>query len=181
MVNEVVGRYLYAKKWSMKKLSVLLFLLAVVTLSAFVSGIGNEDKPVPVPPSKQRLGDAKKGRDYLITGDYVRSGIPYNAFLFGAGTSKTNFLQREGVNKNLSHEYTAIKASNGEVLVAPNCLQCHAQVFEGQLVMGLGNSLVDFTKGEKYNVANIELLEKILKANAPKQYEAAASFITVSK
>ena len=164
----------------MRKLILLLLIISAVGLSAFITGM-SEDKPVAVPASLQRTGNAAKGREYLITGDYVKGGIPYNAFLFGNGPAPANYLGREGANRNLSHEYTAIKASNDEVLVAPNCLQCHAQVFEGQLVMGLGNSLVDFTAGQKLNVANIELLEKILKLNAPKQYEAAASFLNVTK
>ena len=47
--------------------------------------------------------------------------------------------------------------------------------------MGLGNSSADFTDREKMNVANLELLEKILKVNAPHQYEASASFLAVAK
>jgi mono/diheme cytochrome c family protein len=163
----------------MKPFPVFLLFAAAVVCS-FAGRLGEED-PVPIPPSRQRLGDADKGYTYLVTGDYVRSGIPYNAFLFGNGAAKNDFLQRTGLNKNISHEYTAIKAANGEILVAPNCLQCHAQVFEGKLIIGLGNSLADFTQNEKVNVANLELLEKILRTNAPKQYEAAAPFLTVTK
>ena len=111
----------------------------------------------------------------------MRSGIPYNAFLFGAGLAPQDYLNRQGLNKNISYQYTAIKASNGEMVVAPNCLQCHAQVFNDKLIVGLGNSLADFTPNERLRVSNFELLEKILKANAPKQYEAAESFLTVSK
>ncbi|MFL5774561.1 MAG: hypothetical protein ACJ75F_15460 [Flavisolibacter sp.] len=165
----------------MRKTLILCLIISIVSLTAFFS-IRSEDKPVAVPPSKQRTGgNAEKGFQYLITGDYVKGGIPYNAFLFGAGLSGENFLKRDGLNKNVSHEYTAITSSNGEVLVAPNCLQCHAQVFDGKLVMGLGNSLADFTQGAAFNAGNIELLEKILKANAPKQYEASATFLHISK
>jgi mono/diheme cytochrome c family protein len=163
-----------------KKIALCSLILFVFASSAFIDYF-NGDKPIPIPPSKQRTGDPKKGLDYLITGDYVRSGIPYKAFLFGAGNSKINYLKREGLNKNLPYQYTAIKAFNGEVLVAPNCLQCHAQVFNGQLVMGLGNSMIDFTKGKKVNTANIELLELMLKLNSGSQYEAAAPFIKVTK
>lgn len=164
----------------MKKLLLLTLLSLPMLLSAFIRAF-NEDKPVPIPASKQRTGNAKKGFEYLTTGNYVRGGIPYNVFLFGAGRSKNNYLQREGLNKNISHEYTIFKAGNGEILVAPNCLQCHAQVFEGQLVVGLGNSLVDFTKGAKFNAENFRLLDKILKQNAPAQWEAASDFLHVSK
>jgi mono/diheme cytochrome c family protein len=164
----------------MRKLIVLAGIILTVTASALVEQM-NEEEPVFIPPSRQRIGDAKKGFEYLVTGDYVKSGVPYNIFVFGGGLAKKDFLKRDGINKNISHEYTAIKASNGEILVAPNCLQCHAQVFENELVMGLGNSLADFTKSETFNAENIALLERILKVNAPAQYEAAAPFIKVSK
>ena len=117
----------------------------------------------------------------MVNGDYVKSGIPYNVFLFGNGVDKRNFLKRDGINANIPYEFTALKTANGEVVVAPNCLNCHAQVFDGKLIVGLGNSLVDFTKSKKFDEANIELLEKILKATSPKQYEAALDFITASK
>jgi mono/diheme cytochrome c family protein len=164
----------------MNKWLLVFTIFACVGLSAFMVRI-TEDKPVPVPPSRQRLGDAQKGYEYLTTGNYVRSGIPFNAFLFGNGPSTTNYLKREGRNAMVSHEYTVVNAPNGEPLVAPNCLQCHAQVFDNRLVMGLGNSLADYSDRSKLNLANLELMEKILKANAPKQYEAAASFLTVAK
>jgi hypothetical protein len=163
----------------MKKVLVLSSITFLITLAAFVTR--KEDKPVFIPPGKQRIGNAEKGYKYLAEGDYVKGGFPYNAFLFGMGTSDKNYLKRTGLNKNISHEYTVIKATNGEILVAPNCLQCHAQVFDDQLVIGLGNSLVDFTKGPKFNTENLELLEKMLKANVPSQYEAAAPFLNVSK
>jgi mono/diheme cytochrome c family protein len=162
----------------MRKGVVLASIVILITLAAFIA---RKDEPVPIPASKQRTGNAGKGYKYLVEGDYVRSGFPYNAFLFAMGTSDKNFLKRDGLNKNISHEYTVIKATNGEVLVAPNCLQCHAQVFENQLIIGLGNSLADFTKRPKFNAENIALLEKMLKENVPSQYEAAAPFLNVSK
>lgn len=164
----------------MKKMILLGTLVIITGLCAFVTAT-LEDKPFPVPASPQRLGNVNKGREYLFTGDYVQSGVPYNAFIMGNGLSRTNYLEREGLNKNVSHEYTVIKASNGEVLVAPNCLQCHAQVFEGRLIMGLGNSLVDFTSNQKLKPSSIKLLEKTLKTFSPRQYEASASFLTVAR
>lgn len=164
----------------MKK-SFLLFLLVVtIALSAFI--MRNGDDPVPIPPSPQRTGgNAQKGFDYLVNGDYIRSGIPYSIYLFGAGADKNNYLKREGVNATVSHQFTAVKAANGEVVVAPNCLNCHAQVFDNKLIVGLGNSFVDFTKSKTFNLNNIELLEKLLKLKSPKQYEAAYEFIRASK
>jgi mono/diheme cytochrome c family protein len=166
----------------MKKVTVLCSILfACFIVSAFMIRSAG-DKPVAIPASKQRLGgNSLKGYDYLTTGDYVKSGIPYNIFLVAAGKSNTNYLKRTDLNLVLSHEYTAIKAANGEILVAPNCLQCHAQVFDNRLVIGLGNSMIDFTKSQKLNADNLRLLESMLKRNFPNQYEAASSFLTVTK
>ncbi|WP_315817481.1 hypothetical protein [Paraflavitalea speifideaquila] len=148
-----------------------VLLLLLVSGFAFTTWIQvyNEYDPVPIPPSTQRLGgDATKGYEYLITGDYVKGGIPYSAFVMGLGKDKRNFLQREGKNEKIPFEYTAVTASNGEILVAPNCLQCHAQVFEGQLYIGMGNTTIDFTQNDKLNIKNLKTLESFLKLTAPK-------------
>jgi hypothetical protein len=59
------------------------------------------------------------------------------------------------------HQYTAVKAPNGEVVVAPNCLECHAQVFDGKLCIGLGNSMIDFTDRKKLNPRGAAAAERI--------------------
>ena len=166
----------------MKKVLVLSCLIATIMICcAFINRFGIGDDPVPIPKSHQRTGNAQKGFTYLTEGDYIRSGIPYSVFLFGAGKATNDYLHRGGLNKDLPYSYTAIKASNGEVVVAPNCLQCHAQVFDGKLIIGLGNTLIDFTPNQKLDVRKLEMLEKMLRFTAPKQYEAAASFLTVTK
>lgn len=168
----------------MKKLVVLAVILVCVVAftSALHSGPGGEYDPVPIPSSAQRTGgDPQKGFEYLTTGDYVKGGVPYNLFMLGMGKNKKNYLHREGRNEKLSHEYTAIAAANGEVLVAPNCMQCHAQVFEDSLYMGLGNTTINFMEDKKLNLRNLHRLEMLLKATAPRKYAASASFINVSK
>lgn len=154
-------------------------LLVAFCSFSFVWIATNED-PVPIPRSPQRIGDAAKGYEYLVTGDYIKGGIPYNLFMMGMGGQKV-YLDREGKNKKVPHEYTAVQAVNGETIVAPNCLQCHAQVFNGQLIIGMGNSLADFSASRRVKGAAFEMLEKMLKAGKPEQYEAAAHFIEVTK
>lgn len=163
----------------MKKM--VLMLWAVCLCLAFTH-FGLPEEPVPIPPGKQRTGgNAQKGYEYLTTGDYVRSGLPYNLFLLGNGRNKEIYLQREGINKDIPHAYTAIKAPNGELLVAPNCLQCHSQVMNGQLYIGLGNSFSDFSQFQKLNPAMLEKAEAFLKKTRPAQFEAASEFLKVSK
>ena len=104
----------------------------------------------------------KPGFKYLVTGDYLKSGLPYNYFKLAFGKNNSNYLKRDSLNEGISYEYTAVKAPNGEIVVAPNCLQCHAQIFDNKLIIGLGNSTVDFTGGEKMNPRNAAIAENLL-------------------
>jgi hypothetical protein len=159
-----------------------LLILGMIFLS-FSSSLlfHSENEPVAIPPSKQRAGDAKAGYVYLTTGDYLRSGIPLSFFKMVFGSSTINYLNRDGFNKNIPYDYTVVNAPNGEPVVAPNCMQCHAQVFEGKLIIGLGNSTVDFTKGEVLDPKNAAAAEKLLKNLDPKKYDAAEPFLRVVK
>jgi mono/diheme cytochrome c family protein len=146
---------------------------------AFVRWEG--DQPVPIPASPQRTGDVAAGYRYLITGDYIKSGIPYDYFLLGFGRTAANYLHRDSPNAVISHEYTAVRAPNGETVVAPNCLECHAQVFDGKLYVGLGNTFADFTDRKKLNPQGAAMAEKVLQHGDPRKYEAAAAFLTAMK
>jgi hypothetical protein len=150
--------------------------LSLLFFFAFVEG----DKPEYIPAEKQRTGDAAKGFDYLCYGDLIRSGIPFKSFLAAGGKTTTNYLHRKGFNENISHEFTAVKAANGELVVAPNCFQCHAEVFDGKLIKGLGNTSIDFHQA-KIDQRALSFLEIFLKKTAPPEYDAAADFINVSK
>ena len=163
----------------------VVMMLAIVGMVNLL-GTGNPardtEKPVPIPASPQRPGNPAKGYDYLTTGDYVKGGIPYDFFLLGKGKEKYNYLKRSGLNANLSHEFTAVTAANGENLVAPNCMQCHAQVFNDSLIMGMGNSLMDFSSGaaQQLNQKNANMLAMMLKNASPAKYEAAKHFLEVT-
>jgi hypothetical protein len=163
----------------MKKLIVILALVGLSFSS--VSVFKSPTDPVPIPPSIQRSGDAKEGYKYLTTGDYLRSGIPLSYFKMGFGKSNINYLNRDGNNKDVAYDYTVVNAPNGELVVAPNCLQCHAQVFDGKLIIGLGNSTIDFSHGQRLDPKQAEAAEKLLKNLDPKKYEAAEPFLRVVK
>ena len=143
----------------MRKIALLMLLVSGVAFTQFQL----KEEPVPIPASKQRLGgDPQKGYEYLTTGNYVKGGVPLSFFKLGNGAgnkAKLPYLQRNGLNKEISYEYTAVKASNGEILVAPNCLQCHAQVVDGKLYVGLGNSFSDFTQFQRLNPKALEQAE----------------------
>src|SRR5580704_16715907 len=164
----------------MNKTMVLVVLGALGLAFTMAMGIYREDRPVPVPASHQRSGDAAAGYRYLTTGDYIKSGIPYSYFLLAFGRDTNNLLHRDSLNANIFYAYTAVKAANGEVIVAPNCLQCHAQVFDNKLYIGLGNADADFTDRKKLGSGSTNLADRLLQRDHAK-YAAAAPFLTSMK
>jgi len=124
-------------------------LLALIILAASCFSnkavTKNEEQYVSIPASPQVVGNADSGYQYLITGDYLKSGFPLALFKLSNFKEKENFLQRTGANADIPYDWTAITAANGEQVVAPNCLQCHAQRMGDSLIIGLGNSLFDFS------------------------------------
>jgi len=158
----------------------VIVILGIVATMAGFSTIMENSKPVPIPASVQRGGgDPQKGYEYLVNGDYVRGGLPRNLFKMGIGKVPV-YLKRDSINKDIPHDFTAIHADNGEVIVAPNCLQCHAQVFNDSLVIGLGNTRIDFSDKKIMNEKKLRNAERFLKTLAPKKWDAAASFFEVT-
>jgi len=92
----------------------------------------------------QREGNAQKGEDYLLNGDYVSSGIPANLFRL-AFPDGENLLNREGKNADIPFDYTQVMHPNGVEIVAPNCMQCHAGFVNNEFVLGAANLDADFT------------------------------------
>ena len=164
----------------MKKFSIVFLIAATCLAFVNITGKYGEEDPVYIAPSKQRTGDAATGYNYLITGDYLKSGIPFSFFSM-ARKDTANLLQRTGNNTNVPFDFTAVKAPNGEVIVAPNCLQCHAQVFDGKLIIGLGNSITDFTVNRQGTAVMAEKFLKTFSGEQSKQYQASKNFITVVK
>ena len=99
-----------------------------------------------LPASTQRSGDAAKGYQYLIYGDYVDGGIPYDLYV-AARRDDRNFLNRTGDNAIIGHVGTAI-TTGGVRVVGANCLACHAESINGQFIIGLGNNTQDYTQDQ---------------------------------
>lgn len=135
--------------------------------------------PVYIEPSKQRSGDAQAGYVYLTEGDYLKSGIPLSFFKM-VYKGQNDDLGRKGINKNIPYSYNAVLANNGEQIASPNCLQCHAQELNGTLIIGMGNSLSDYTADHSLTA---KLLESFLKNGQGNElkYDAAKNFITAVK
>ncbi len=155
-----------------KKQWVVLLILIAGTI-AFSSTIHQlPDKPVFIPPSNQRAGNAAAGYTYLITGDFLKSGLPYNYFQLINGKDNHNYLQRTGKNANVPHGFNVVNSGNGIDIVIPTCLQCHAQILNDSLVVGLGNTQIDFSEFGKQNSLKQKLATGFMKTFTPNQYKA---------
>ncbi len=128
----------------------ITLLVAVVIIwsackQSAINAIDSVEGSTYIEPSEQRTGDAAKGYDYLVNGNYVSSGIPlevYKSLVSGS----TEDLNRSGDNKGLSYIFTASTATNGVKIVSTNCFNCHAEHLNGQLIVGLGNNTGDNTR-----------------------------------
>ncbi len=100
-----------------------------------------------IPPSQQRPGDPTAGYDALVNGGYVGCGVPYSAWsqVMGPAPAHLRLPGRTGANETLEYDFNAFTTTSSVMVVSSNCLTCHASVFEGNVIVGLGDSNRDFT------------------------------------
>ncbi len=117
-------------------------------ISGIPSNVG--EYLVEIPSSLQRSGNPSAGKEYLLTGDYIKSGVPRSVFdnSLALTTNPQNVLDRNGINEDIYFEYTSLYHPNGTEIVAPNCFQCHGGYVDNQFVLGLGNTLANFTNDQ---------------------------------
>ena len=111
----------------------------------------------PVPASLQREGDPQAGYRALVSEPYVSCGMPYEAYRrLNPETDPRDLLPgREGQNAELPYSLTASKTDDGVEIVSSNCLLCHAARFDGELIVGLGNEFLDFTRDPRRLVNSV--------------------------
>jgi mono/diheme cytochrome c family protein len=151
-----------SKKIFMKKCVLLLIPAALWLLNCQNDSIAEPNEPAaPAGTSKiyasnQRPGNAVAGYEYLVYGDYVSAGIPLGIFKLTLGDNSSEDLERTGDNDGIPFNYTVVKAASGAKVVAPNCLNCHAERLNGKLILGLGNNTTDYTtdQSEPFKLAD---------------------------
>ena len=162
------------------KLLIVCLLLGMISCSEdpFVD-LGEIDDSLEIlPPSNQRIGDPVKGREYLITGDYIDSGIPLDVFTntIGRVAEANNHLNRAGVNTDIPYSYSAVTASNGVEVVAPNCLQCHGGYVNGDFILGLGDNAADYTLDQSLFAGQLDQLVTSLYSTDSPEWDAYFPF-----
>lgn len=112
-----------------------------------------------VAPQPQRPGDPRKGREALLNEPYITCGIPLTAYqrLAPPPAPWERLPERRGLNARLPYHRTHYRTPDGVDLVVPNCLTCHAAVINGQLIIGLGNERLDFTRDPRPAVESVGL------------------------
>lgn len=138
--------------------------------------IGDGYQYKSIPPYSQRQGDANTGYEYLIQGDYMSSGIPYDIYVLVNGESNSNVLNRTGKNATIPHDLNAVELDSDVTIVAPNCLQCHSSRINNELVLGLGNQTLDFTVNRAADVKTLTSGINLLYGSNSKEAEAYETF-----
>ncbi len=126
-----------------------------------------------LPKEDQVIGDPVAGRELLLGGSYMTCGIPAKmwdapAFRplvaggFGGGPDAPRLPNRPGRNADLPYFLSSFTAPDGTDVINANCLMCHGGLFDGQVVVGLGNANADFTRGAGGGVTNIPLDDALL-------------------
>lgn len=100
-------------------------------------------------PDPQKAGDPEAGYFELVHTGYIGCGVPYSLFdIAGAALPFTQDIQlpgRVGDEAEMPYGWNEHTYSNGLKVAQQNCLQCHAGMFNGELVVGLGSADQDFT------------------------------------
>jgi mono/diheme cytochrome c family protein len=115
----------------------------------------NGTSAIPATPQRTN-GNAEKGYDYLINGDYINSGIPLEVYKSVFGASNTEDLGRTGDAKGISAAFNVVAAPNGIKVVSNNCLSCHSDKLNGKLMIGLGNNTGDNTNDITQQINGVE-------------------------
>ncbi len=117
------------------------------------SADSGEDEPLPPP-------DPVEGRRALLNENYIGCGIPASIYeeYYGSAGAWSLMPEREGRNAELPFYMTAFESDTGVEVITSNCLYCHATDLEGEVVIGLGDSRLNFTDDPTLYAAAVPLL-----------------------
>lgn len=150
-------------------------------------GPGPWDLGTPIAPTEPPAGNPDAGLTALLEDDYVDCGIPYDLFMLGKGLLGTYadaeaWDWRPGKNANVPYNWNVITSDGGTDLAVMNCLTCHAGKIDGELVIGLGRTDVDYTGDFSGSLGAIPELPDITDAGKElnkfrSRYEAVGPYI----
>jgi mono/diheme cytochrome c family protein len=77
--------------------------------------------------------------------------------------------------------HRVVTAKNGVKVVVPNCMACHAGYLNGEFIMGLGNSISDYTVNTSNTTAIMDVLIQFTYGTNSPEWEAYEMFSKTSK
>ncbi|MEL7123792.1 MAG: hypothetical protein AAFO07_30415 [Bacteroidota bacterium] len=151
----------------MKKNQYSLLLVVMIFSFFYCSEDALEEPAVPVPPIPEPVlpagtsflegeaqttsGDPVAGYNYLLYGNMIGGGIPYDIFIQSQRGESANELNRTGLSANLPAGFNVYELENGTSMAAGlTCFGCHASYLNGDFVPGLGNSFINLTFDQSF-------------------------------
>ncbi|MEM6964823.1 MAG: hypothetical protein AAF573_08670 [Bacteroidota bacterium] len=122
-----------------------------------------EWKSKKIDPYPQLLaGDPDSGFYYLINGTYLGTGLPYDMIKRRVERNKERFIRKSGLASE--YGFAVFETEQGIDVMNGTCFSCHAGAVNGEVVLGLGNSLND-------NQANLTIPAKIMNWRVRSKYK----------
>lgn len=106
-------------------------------------------------------GNPDSGFYYLVKGAYLGTGLPYD--LMKARVEKDPEAFAAGSGLATPYGFAVFESDYGVEVMNGTCFSCHAGKVNGELVLGLGNSLND-------NQASLELPAKLMNWQVRRKY-----------
>ena len=106
-------------------------------------------------------GDADSGFYYLTHGAYLGSGIPYDMMKKRVERNPEKFARKSGLASE--YGFAVFKTVQGVEVMNGTCFSCHAGAVNGEVILGLGNSLND-------NQTNLTIPTKLMNWNVRRKY-----------
>jgi cytochrome c553 len=119
-------------------------------------------------------GNAEAGYEYLTTGNAFNTGIPFSLYNGIDWVKHTGIGKITGYNKYTVNDFVLFKNDSGRLTATPGCLHCHAQQFNGQLVIGLGNSYSNFQENTGPYLKLMQLAIRLLYGKNSTEWKTAA-------
>jgi len=129
-------------------LATLLLIFACNTYQNLPTSTTDTDwiyEEIPATPQAVN-GNVERGFDYISSGDYVGTGIPYKVMANRFGSYRDTLLNRKGNNAAIPYSFTAFDMENGTKVITGTCFTCHAGRIDGQFVAGLGDNKSNYTR-----------------------------------
>jgi len=95
---------------------------------------------------QQTGGDADQGFAYMVQGDYVGGGIPYQIFKKQSKRLLKKFPYENIYQQDIPYFLNVFETDEHVKVITGNCFTCHAAPINGKLFYGVGNYYSDYRK-----------------------------------